>query len=125
MKIKQLVVFFFALFSVSLAIAGDDTRKGPFFQMDSNKDEVVTKDEFMAFHLAEAEKRGKLFHQAKKQKALTEDNFMRIFMKQQEVRGKNVFDRVDKDSDGTLTKEEVKIAWNRIINDYAKEKGHK
>ena len=129
MKVKLFIMFLFVCFSFSFSLvqvqASEDSKKGPFYQMDTNKDEMISKDEFTTYHMKEAEKRGKLFYNEKKQKTLTEEGYMRIFLKQQKIRGENVFKKIDKDSDGKLTREEANLAWDRIITDFLKNNNQK
>ncbi|MCR4319590.1 MAG: EF-hand domain-containing protein [Candidatus Brocadiaceae bacterium] len=83
---KLFIVFMFIAFSSLLCqVWAQEKPNGPFKKMDINKDEMISKDEFMAFHMEQAKKRGEM-----------------------------IFTKADTNGDGLLTKEEVINVLNAI-----------
>ena len=83
---KLFITFMFIVFSSLLCqVWAQEKPEGPFKKMDTNKDEMISKDEFMTFHMEQAKKRGEM-----------------------------IFNKADANGDGVLTKEEIITVLNAI-----------
>lgn len=83
---KLFVPCMFVVFSSLLCqVWAQDKAEGPFKKMDTDKDGMVSKDEFMVFHMEQAKKRGEI-----------------------------IFSKSDTNGDGLLTSEEVVAVLNAL-----------